>query len=569
MDNNALEKERGITILAKNTAIKWKDVQINIVDTPGHGDFGGEVERVLGMVDGVCLLVDAYEGPMTQTKFVLTKALQAGLKPIVVLNKMDRSQANPEETETALFDLFTSLDASDEQLGYPTVYASAREGWAILSKDAKRENMTPLLDTIVDYIPSPKVDSKGKFSMLITNLESDPFLGRIVTGRILSGTVKIGDQLQCLSREGKLIEAVKVYKVVARRGVDRIELDEGIAGDIIGISGFTKATATMTICHPDIKEPIPANAIDPPVLSMAFQVNKSPFAGKEGTQVVGLKIKQRLEKELESNVSMTMSSSSDDSYEVKGRGELQLGILLENMRREGFEICVSQPRIVMKRGEHNAVLEPVEDVVITVAQDYQGWIMEKMAQRHGALKGLDTEGESVKLKFLVPARGLLGFRAELMHQTRGTGTIFHTFHAYEEYKGPLANSERGALISTADGTATGHALETLQSRGTLFISPGTKVYTGMVIGENAKTDDMDVNPVKEKALTNVRTVMKEEQVKMAAPKILSLEYALSCVKEDELVEITPKSIRLRKKELDVNKRRRLARKSAENFVFAD
>eukprot|EP01111_Echinosteliopsis_oligospora_P018886 TRINITY_DN889_c0_g1_i1.p1 TRINITY_DN889_c0_g1~~TRINITY_DN889_c0_g1_i1.p1 ORF type:complete len:649 (+),score=190.99 TRINITY_DN889_c0_g1_i1:252-2198(+) len=567
MDSNQLEKERGITILAKNTSITWKGVQINIVDTPGHGDFGGEVERVLGMVDGVCLLVDANEGPMTQTKFVLTKALQAGLKPLVVLNKMDRNAARADETETQLFDLFTALNATDEQLSYPTLYASAREGWAITAKDHERKDMVPLLDAILENVPAPKADADAPFSMLITTLESDQFLGRIVTGRILTGKVQPGTVLHVISREGNIIESAKVFKVVARRGTDRVPLPEGVAGDIIGISGFTKATATMTICAPEITTPLPANPIDPPVLSMMFSVNKGPFAGKEGTQVVGVKVKARLEKELESNVSMTMNPSNEDSFEVKGRGEMQMGILLENMRREGFEVCVSQPRILMRRNEEGGLMEPVEEVIIEVETEYSGWVIEKMSKRLGELLDMEHEGIKNRIRFYVPARGLLGFRADFMNETHGTGIINHTFHAYEPFKGALPDTEKGAIVSMADGTATAHALESIQARGTLFIGPGAKVYNGMVIGENSRGEDMDVNPVREKQLTNVRTVMKEDAVKIAPPRILTLEDALSTVKEDELVEITPRSIRLRKKELNSGVRRSMKKKSSsENFA---
>lgn len=567
MDNNQLEKERGITILAKNTSIQWKGVQINIVDTPGHGDFGGEVERVLGMVDGVCLLVDANEGPMTQTKFVLKKALQSGLRPIVVLNKMDRPNARADETETSLFDLFTSLHATDAQLDYPTLYASAKEGWALRSMDDdKALGIAPLLDAVIDYIPPPTI-SPGPFSMLITNLESDQYMGRIVTGRIKSGTVKAGDNIHCLLPDGTVLESGSVFKVVARRGLERVQIPEGLAGDIVGVSGLTKATATQTVCSTSVTEAIPCNPIDPPVLSMFFSINKGPFAGKEGTLVVARKIQQRLEKELESNVSLVMNkTNSDEAFEVKGRGELQLGVLLENMRREGFEVCVSQPKVLMKKNPDGTMLEPVEEVVIEVDNEYSGWVMEQLTGRLGKMESMVQDTDRMKLTFLVPARGLLGFRSEFTSYTRGSGVLSSTFHGYEEHKGPLNTKERGALISCADGNATAYALEALQARGQMYIGPGAKVYTGMIVGISSKEHDLDINPVKEKHLSNVRTVMKEETTKLQNPLVLTLEDALSIVKEDELVEITPKSIRLRKKELDQSKRRSKHKKENEDDI---
>jgi len=565
MDNNQLEKERGITILAKNTSIQWKGTQINIVDTPGHGDFGGEVERVLGMVDGVCLLVDANEGPMTQTKFVLKKALQFGLRPIVVLNKMDRPNARADETETALFDLFTSLNATDDQLGYPTLYASAKEGWAIRSMEHDKEaGIGPLLDTIVEHIPPPTV-SPGPFSLLVTNLESDQFMGRIVTGRIKSGSVKVGDKIHCLGPDGKVLEQGQVFKVVARRGLERVVIPEGQAGDIVGVSGLTLATATQTVCSTEVTEPIPCNPIDPPVLSMFFSVNKSPFAGKEGTLVVARKIQQRLEKELESNVSLVMNKTgNDEAFEVKGRGELQLGVLLENMRREGFEVCVSQPKVLFQKQADGTILEPIEEVTLEVDREYSGWVMEQLSGRLGKMDTMVQDEDRMKLTFFVPARGLLGFRSEFTSYTSGSGVYSSTFHAYEPHKGPLNTKVRGALISCADGTSTAYSLESLQARGNLYIGPGAKVYAGMVIGVAGKEFDLDVNPVKEKHLTNVRTVMKEDTTKLQSPITLTLEDALCIVREDELIEITPKSIRLRKKELDQSKRRSRQKKTDED-----
>jgi GTP-binding protein len=563
MDSNALEKERGITIMAKNTSIDWKGHRINIVDTPGHGDFGGEVERVLSMVDGVCLLVDANEGPMTQTKFVLSKALKEGLRPIVVLNKMDRPTSRASEVETQLFDLFTALQANDDQLAYPTLYASAREGWAVRDIANPKEGMAPLLDAIVDYIPPPKGDPNDKFCFLVTSLEPDAHLGRIVTGKVYSGKVKVGQQLAVMTREGKVLEKATVFRLVARRGVERIHIEEGIAGDIIGIAGFPKASATMTLADPSITTPLPAKPVDPPVLSMMFSVNKSPIAGKEGTQVVGQKIKNRLMTEAENNVSLSVSfTSSDDSYEVKGRGELQLGILLENMRREGFELAVSQPRILMKK-EEDILLEPIEEVTIEIDNEYAGWLMETMNRRKGDIIDSVQIEDRMRYRFYAPARGLLGFRSEFMNETRGQGMISHAFARYEKYRGALDVTSRGALISSAEGVATSFAISNLDARGIMYITPGTKVYTGMIIGESSKDDDLDVNPTKQKQLSNVRTVMKEDAVKCATPKTLTLELALSIVKEDELVEITPQNIRLRKKELNASLRRKNEKQRAD------
>jgi len=557
MDSNALERERGITIMAKCTSFEFKQHKLNIVDTPGHGDFGGEVERVLSMVDGVVLLVDATEGPMAQTKFVLSKALAAGLKPIVVINKMDRSTIRVDEVENEIFDLFATLGANDDQLNYPTLYASGRQGWAIKNRDDDRKNIHPLLDTIIDYVPYPNVKPEEPFTMLVTNLESDPFVGRIVTGKIYSGKVKVGAPLRCVGINGEVIEDSKVTKIFARKGIERTILEEGEAGDIIGIAGFKNATVTNSILDPLVKTPIPANPIDPPVISMHFEANNSPFAGKEGTQLTSLKIKQRLLKELESNVSLNVVFAGE-SFEVKGRGELQLGILLENMRREGFEVAVSQPRVVFKR-ENGELLEPQEEVTIDVDTEYSGHIIEKLSKRKGDIIEMKQSMGKSRLVFLCPSRGLIGLRSEVINDTKGTGVMNHLFHSYIPHKGPMQNMEKGALISMAEGTTTSHALSSLEDRGTLFVPPGVQVYSGMIIGENSKQNDIDVNPVKSKHLTNIRTVSKEEGVRLAPPKVLKLEEAISSVKEDELIEITPQNIRLRKKELDLTKRQKISR----------
>ncbi|KYQ90744.1 elongation factor tu family protein [Tieghemostelium lacteum] len=559
MDSNQLEKERGITIMAKCTSFTFNGYKLNIVDTPGHGDFGGEVERVLSMVDGVVLLVDATEGPMAQTKFVLSKALQAGLRPIVVINKMDRNTARVDEVENEIFDLFATLDANDDQLNYPTLYASGRQGWAVKQRNDDQKNIHPLLETIIDYVKAPQVKADEPFSMLVTNLESDPFVGRIVTGKIYSGRVKIGQPLKVMDIDGNILESSKVTKIFARKGIERVILEEGEAGDIIGIAGFPNATVTNSVIAPEgIDKPIKANPIDPPVISMHFEVNTSPFSGKEGTQLTALKIKNRLLKELESNVSLHVNVSGE-TFEVKGRGELQLGILLENMRREGFELAVSQPKVVFQKDEAGHTMEPQEEVIIDVDTEYSGAIIEKLSKRKGDIIEMKQGMGKSRLVFMVPSRGLIGLRSELINDTKGTGVMNHLFHSYVPHKGPMDNREKGALISMMEGQTTAYALSSLEDRGTLFVGPQTPVYSGMIVGENSKQNDLDVNPVKAKQLTNIRTVSKEEGIRLQPPKILKLEEAIASVKEDELIEITPKSIRLRKRELDMTKRQKIAR----------
>ncbi|KAK5577637.1 hypothetical protein RB653_002580 [Dictyostelium firmibasis] len=559
MDSNALEKERGITIMAKCTSFEFKKHKLNIVDTPGHGDFGGEVERVLSMVDGVVLLVDATEGPMAQTKFVLSKALSQGLKPIVVINKLDRSTARVDEVENEIFDLFATLGASDEQLNYPTLYASGRQGWAIRSRGDEQKDILPLLDTIIEYVECPNVKPEEPFSMLVTNLESDPFVGRIVTGKIYTGKAKVGQPLRVVDMEGNVIEdGSKITKIFCRRAMERIVLDEGEAGDIVGIAGFTQATVTNSLVAEGIKEPIKAIPIDPPVLSMHFEANNSPFAGKEGIHCTTLKIKNRLLKEIESNVSLQVNTSGE-TFEVKGRGELQLGILLENMRREGFEVAVSQPKVVFTKDEQGNLLEPQEEVTIDVDTEYSGAIIEKLSKRNGDITEMKQSMGKSRLVFLVPSRGLIGLRSELINDTKGTGVMNHLFHSYVPHKGPMDNKEKGALISMSEGVATAFSLSALEGRGTLFIAPQTQVYSGMIIGENSKLQDLDVNPVKAKQLTNIRTTVKEEGIRLSPPKLLKLEEAIACVKEDELIEITPKNIRLRKRELETSKRQKINR----------
>eukprot|EP00002_Diphylleia_rotans_P018530 TRINITY_DN3586_c0_g1_i3.p1 TRINITY_DN3586_c0_g1~~TRINITY_DN3586_c0_g1_i3.p1 ORF type:complete len:653 (+),score=175.18 TRINITY_DN3586_c0_g1_i3:52-2010(+) len=557
MDSDPQEKERGITILAKCTSVLWKDVLVNIVDTPGHGDFGGEVERVLGMVNGVVLLVDASEGVQIQTKFVLSKALKANLKPIVVLNKMDRPSARSDQVETEVFDLFVSLEATDEQLQYPTLYASSREGWAITSLSDPRKNLEPLFDTIIEHIPPSTGDADAPFRMLVSILETDAYLGRILMGRVLSGKVRVGDPVKVMTREGGLIENARVNHVVARRGVEREDLEEAVAGNIIGISGFSKGNVTDTVCNVDVTDPVPTNPIDPPVISMTILANDSPLNGKEGTKVTSTLIQERLIKETEGNVAINVLRKESDAWvELQGRGELQLGVLIENMRREGFELTVSPPRVMFKQDERGNKLEPCEEVIIDVDNEHAGMVIEKMSTRKGDMVDMKNHAGRTRLQFLCPSRGLFGFRSELNTLTSGSAVINHTFHSYQPYKGPILTGRKGALISTATGKSTMYALAMIEERGSLFISPGIAVYEGMVIGENSRDEDLYVNPVKEKQLTNVRSVQKDDLVRLSPPRMMNLEQAMCYLRDDEYLEVTPKSIRLRKQELNADKHRK-------------
>ena len=591
MDSNALEKERGITILSKCTSILWQDqsaaaaaaqpavtgakaasaaaaagsnmYHLNIVDTPGHADFGGEVERIMSMVDGVCLVVDATDGPMTQTKFVLTKALNAGLRPVVVINKVDRPTARLGEVENEVFDLFANLNASDEQMEFPIVYACAREGWATKDHKQPTPDMTPLFQTITQHIQAPAVDINKPFSMLVTQIDSDPFLGKLLLGRISSGTVKTGDKVRALDPAGKLIEEVKVLKLLCRRGLDQAIIDEARAGDIVSLAGFSKATVRSTLCNDAVTELIPSTPIDPPTLSMSFYVNDSPLAGKEGTYLTSAMIKDRLWKEAESNVSIEVTESeSKDSFEVRGRGELQLGVLIETMRREGYELSVSAPRVVFKE-EGGELLEPVEEVVIDVDQEYTGSIIEKMSLRKGELLQFDQmEDGKARLAFRIAMRGLIGYRTELNNDTRGMAVMNTSFHSYTPFVGDIDKSVKGAIISSNDGDVTSHALETLESRGVLFVSPGDKTYNGMVIGEHSRDGDLECNPTKRKELSNMRTVQKEDKTKLTPPRMLSLEEMIAYVRDDEVIEVTASSIRLRKKILDASERKRVEKARA-------
>jgi GTP-binding protein len=567
MDSNDLERERGITILAKCTSVLWHDIRINIVDTPGHADFGGEVERILDMVDGVVVLVDAAEGPMPQTKFVVGKALKQGLKPIVVINKVDRGDARPDQVHDEIFDLFAALDASDEQLDFPMLYAVGRDGWAAKSLDDPRVNLDPLFELIVAHVPPPEANLTKPFRMLATTLEADPYLGRVLTGRILDGQVSRNMTLKALHRDGGLVEQARASQILAFRGLERVTVETAEAGDIIAIAGFTQATVADTLCAPEVTEALAAHPIDPPTLAMTFSVNDSPLAGREGTKVTGRMIGERLKREAEGNVALTVKESADrDAFEVGGRGELQLGVLIETMRREGFEMSVSRPRVLFrenpKTGERE---EPVEEVVIDVDEEYTGAVVDKMSQRKAEMTEMrPSGGGKMRLSFLAPSRGLIGYHSEFMTDTRGTGVMNRLFHGYAPYKGAIEGRRNGVLVSTGQGTSVPYALWYLEERGPLFITSGIDVYAGMIIGENARGNDLEVNPLRAKQLTNIRTTSKDEAVTLTPPRKMSLEQALSYIEDDERVEVTPHNIRLRKAILDSNDRKRAARAARED-----
>jgi GTP-binding protein len=566
MDSNELERERGITILAKCTSVDWNGTRINIIDTPGHADFGGEVERILSMVDGVVLLVDAAEGAMPQTKFVTSKALKLGLKPIVVVNKIDRSDARPDEIHTDVFDLFAALDANDEQLDFPTLYASGRSGWAVrdLEKDERRD-LTPLFETIVAHVPPPsiatKANSQHPFSMLVRVIQSDPYLGRILTGRIESGIVNANRAIKVLSREGETIERGRITKVLAFRGLTRVPVDEAGAGDIVAIAGLTIAGVADTLCDPEVTAPIPANPIDPPTIAITIGINDSPYAGREGSKVQSRVIRERLFREAEGNVAIKVKETENaDAYEVAGRGELQLGVLIETMRREGFELSISRPRVLFRDGANGQLEEPIEEVTIDVDEAYSGVVIEAMSQRKAEMTDMrPSGGGKTRLTFLAPSRGLIGYHGQFLTDTRGTGIMNRVFHAFGPHRGSIEGRRQGVLIADREGEAASYALWYLEERGFLFIDAGTKVYQGMIIGEHSRDNDLDVNALKAKQLTNFRASGKDEAVRLTPPKILTLEQAIAYIGDDELVEVTPKSIRLRKRWLDPNERKKNAR----------
>ncbi len=562
MDSNVLEQERGITILAKVTSLLWKDTRINIVDTPGHADFGGEVERILNMVDGAIILVDAAEGPMPQTKFVLMKALAIGLKPIVVINKVDRSDAQPDVVLNDVFDLFSALDANEEQLDFPVLYGSAKQGWMALSPDGPKDSIGPLLDMVLSHVPPPVVEA-GPFRMLATTLEADPFLGRLLTGRIRSGAVKAGQTVKALSRTGETVETFRISKVLAFRGLERRAIDQGEAGDIVAISGLSEASVADTLCDPSVTEPISAQPIDPPTLSMTFRINDGPLAGTEGDKVQSRVIRDRLLREAEGNVALKITEGEDkDSFEVAGRGELQLGILIETMRREGFELTIGKPRVVT-REENGVTLEPIEEVIIDVDDAHTGIVIETLSSRRGELTEMRPSGAGrTRLRFNIPTRGLIGYQPQLLSDTRGTAIMNRIFHAWEPFRGEIPGRRNGVLLSNSQGEAVAYAIFNLQDRGPMMIDPGTKVYRGMIVGEHTRGNDLEINVMKGKQLTNIRASGKDEATVLIPPMRLSLERALSYIAEDELVEVTPKSIRLRKTILDPNDRKRADRAKA-------
>ena len=559
MDSNDLERERGITILAKAASVVWKDTRINIVDTPGHADFGGEVERILNMVDGALVLVDAAEGPLPQTKFVVSKALKMGLKPIVVINKVDRADARPTQVLNEVFDLFAALDATDEQLDFPILYGSAKQGWMATSLDGSHDDgMRPLFDLVLHHVKPPVVED-GPFRLLGTILEANPYLGRIVTGRITSGSVKPNQPVKVLDHDGELIESGRITKLLAFRGLERAAVDEAEAGDIVAIAGLPNATVAMTICDPSVETPLPAQPIDPPTLAMIFRVNDSPLAGTEGDKVTGRMIRDRLLREAEGNVALRVRESDEkDSMEVAGRGELQLGILIETMRREGFELSVSRPKVLLKEDSATGeVLEPIEEVVIDLDEEHSGIVVQKMAERKADMMEMKPSGGGrLRLVFHAPTRGLIGYQGELLTDTRGTAIMNRLFHAYAPYKGPIQGRRNGVLISNDKGDAVAYALWNLEDRGPMMIEPGWKVYNGMIVGEHTRGNDLIVNVLKGKKLTNIRTTSKDEAVRLTPPIRMTLEKALAYIEDDELVEVTPKSIRLRKKFLDANDRKR-------------
>jgi GTP-binding protein len=550
MDSNDLEKERGITILAKPTSIEWNGYRINIVDTPGHADFGAEVERILSMVDGVVLLVDSSEGAMPQTKFVTGKALGLGLKPIVVVNKIDRPDGRHAEVLDEVFDLFVSLDANDEQLDFPTLYASGRNGYASYDADRREGDLTPLFEKIVEHVPAPNLDVDAPFSFLATLLDRDNFMGRVLTGRVQSGTLKVNDPIRAIDMDGKVVEVGRATKVLSFRGLDRVPVEEARAGDIIALAGLEKATVSNTIADPSVTEAIQAQPIDPPTLAMRFAVNDSPLAGREGDKVTSRMIRDRLMREAETNVAIRVTESAD-RFEVAGRGELQLGVVIETMRREGFELGISRPRVLFGTDEKGGRTEPYETVVIDVDDEHSGTVVEKMQRRKAELTDMRPSGSGkTRITFSAPSRGLIGYHGEFLSDTRGTGIMNRLFEKYDAHKGPIEGRQNGVLISNCTGEAVGYALNSLEDRGVLFIKPQEKIYEGMLIGENAKTDDLEVNPMKSKQLTNFRSTGKDDAIRLTPPRVMTLEQAIAYIDDDEM----------RKVHLDPNERKKQSRK---------
>ena len=564
MDRNDLERERGITILAKSTAVEWKGVKINIVDTPGHADFGGEVERILSMVDGAIVLCDAAEGPLPQTKFVLTKALARGIRPIVVINKVDRSDARPDEVHNEVFDLFAALGATDEQLDFPTMFASGRQGWADMDLEGARKDLSPMFDLILSHVPQPKVELDKPFAMNAAILESDNFLGRILTGRIEQGVAKLNMPVRVLRQDGTVVESGRLTKLMTFSGLERVPADEVYAGDIVAIAGLSEATIPDTIASPEVAEPLHAIPVDPPTLAMTFRINDGPLGGREGKKVTSRQIRDRLLKETEGNVAIRVKVSEEsDAFEVSGRGELQLGVLIEQMRREGFELTIGRPRVLTRdnpdTGERE---EPYEEALIDVDEGYSGVVVDKMSQRKGMMQDMrPSGGGKVRLTFHIPSRGLIGYHGEFLTDTRGTGVMNRLFLGYRPWAGSIEGRRNGSLISNSDGEAIQYALFSLQERGTLFVDPGVKVYVGLILGEHSRDNDLEVNPIKEKKLTNIRAAGKDEALLLTPPRRMSLEQAIAYIEDDELVEVTPSAIRLRKRYLDPHERKKHARRA--------
>jgi GTP-binding protein len=562
MDSNALEQERGITILAKCTAVEWKETRINIVDTPGHADFGGEVERILSMVDGVVLLVDAAEGPMPQTKFVLSKALRLGLCPVVIINKYDRQDQRAEEVLDEIFDLFVALEANDAQLDFPVLYASGRNGWAVRDLTDARENLHALFETIISSVPKPKEEDTGSFQMLVTTQEYDPFLGRILTGRIHQGVAKMNDAIKVLNHKGELLETGRLTKILGFRGLLRVPLQEARAGDIVAIAGLEKASVSDTLAHTDVSQPLQAHPIDPPTLAMTFSINDSPLAGTEGKKLTSRVLKDRLWKEAQGNIAIRVSETEEkDAFEVAGRGELQLGVLIETMRREGFELSISRPRVLFRTDETTGKrLEPIEEATIDVDEEYSGIVVETLNTRKGNMVDMrPCGGGKIRIIYHIPARGLIGYHGLFLTQTRGTGVISRMFHSYEADRGAIDGRHVGVLISNGNGEVVAYGLRNLEERGFLFVGPGDKVYEGMIIGEHSRDNDLEVNPLKSKQLTNVRASGKDEAIRLTPPRRMTLEEAIAYIQDDERVEVTPLSIRLRKAILCPHERKKAGR----------
>ncbi len=556
MDKGDLEKERGITILAKCTAIDWDGHRINIIDTPGHADFGGEVERILHMADGVILLVDAAEGTLPQTKFVLTKALKQGMRPVVLINKIDRPDARPDEVLNEIFDLFVALDANEEQLDFPVLYASGRAGWCAESLDAPRENLHPLLDLVLRHVPAPTVDFDAPFSMLATLLDYDPYLGRVLTGRVVSGTAKVNAQVHALDLKGNVTDRFRLTKLFSYKGLERAPVGSAEAGDIVCIAGMTVATVADTVADTSVSQPIQTTPIDPPTMAITLSVNDSPLAGTEGKKLTSTMIRERLMAENEGNVAIRVSETAGkDAFEVAGRGELQLGVLIETMRREGFEMSVSRPRVLLRKTEDGQTEEPYEEVIADVDEEFTGVVVEKMSVRKAEMVDMrPSGGGKTRITFIAPSRGLIGYQGQFLTDTRGTGVLNRLFHSYGPYKGEIAGRRNGALISTDKGEAVAYAIFNLQDRGTMFINPGDKVYQGMIVGEHSRDNDLDINVLKGKQLTNIRAAGKDDALILTPPRKMSMEDMISYINDDELLEVTPQSLRLRKKHLTPNER---------------